>query len=444
MSVVIPSLRAAIAVPSWAKNELWRRARAVPSLDLRFADNKSLVDAVTGASLVTFTRASDGMFVGSDGVLQTAATDVPRFDHNPTTGESLGLLVEEQRTNSVRNNTMVGAVAGTPGTLPTNWVGASLGIGISREIIGTGTANGIDYIDVKYSGTTTGSGVINLSPDDGVIASSGQAWTSSAYVTLLGGSTANLTLIHRIRQAALAGVFIAATDQTLSPVSGDLIKNRYSVTLSSAPATIASLGQYFLLSFAASGLAVDITLRIGLPQLEQGATASSVIPTTTAAVTRSADVASITGSAFSSWYQSGVGSLYGETISRSSGLLDAGGIGFGVAVFSDGTNDNRIRFGVTGTGTVWIAATNTEASLTVGTYTAGASFKLAAAYAVNDFAFTKDAATVQVDTSGVVPTVSQLSIGRSNVASGLLTGTIRRLCYWPTRLPDSTLQAVTQ
>jgi hypothetical protein len=71
----------------------------VPSLDLRFADNKSLVDAVTGASLVTFTRASDGTFTDSAGVIQTAATDVPRFDHNPTTGESLGLLVEEQRTN---------------------------------------------------------------------------------------------------------------------------------------------------------------------------------------------------------------------------------------------------------------------------------------------------------------------------------------------------------
>jgi hypothetical protein len=42
MSVVIPSLRGAIAVPGWAKNDLWRRARAVPSLDLRFADNKSL------------------------------------------------------------------------------------------------------------------------------------------------------------------------------------------------------------------------------------------------------------------------------------------------------------------------------------------------------------------------------------------------------------------
>jgi hypothetical protein len=32
-------------------------------------------------------------------VLQTASANVARFDHNPVTGESLGLLVEEQRTN---------------------------------------------------------------------------------------------------------------------------------------------------------------------------------------------------------------------------------------------------------------------------------------------------------------------------------------------------------
>ena len=88
----------ALAGP-WVQNSLWTAARAVPSLDLRFAYNKSLVDAVTGAQLVTFTRASSGTFVGSDGVLQTAATNEPRFDHNPTTGESLGLLVEEARTN---------------------------------------------------------------------------------------------------------------------------------------------------------------------------------------------------------------------------------------------------------------------------------------------------------------------------------------------------------
>ena len=52
-------------------NELWRRARAVPSLDLQFADRKSLVDATTGSNLVTFTRASSGTYVGSDGLIKT-------------------------------------------------------------------------------------------------------------------------------------------------------------------------------------------------------------------------------------------------------------------------------------------------------------------------------------------------------------------------------------
>ena len=65
----------ALAGP-WVKNELWRRARAVPSLDLRFADNKSLVDATTGSNLVDFTRASSGTYVGSDGLIKTATTNL--------------------------------------------------------------------------------------------------------------------------------------------------------------------------------------------------------------------------------------------------------------------------------------------------------------------------------------------------------------------------------
>jgi len=39
-----------------------------------------------------------------------------------------------------------------------------------------------------------------------------------------------------------------------------------------------------------TGTAIDLTLRIGSPQLEQQAVASSPIPTTAAAVTRPADV----------------------------------------------------------------------------------------------------------------------------------------------------------
>ena len=76
MSLALAGKRAALLPGAWARNDLWRRARAVPSLDLRFADNKSLTDAVTGQSLVTFTRASSGTYVGSDGLVKTATTNL--------------------------------------------------------------------------------------------------------------------------------------------------------------------------------------------------------------------------------------------------------------------------------------------------------------------------------------------------------------------------------
>lgn len=53
------------------------------------------------ADLVTFTRASTGTFVGSNGLIQTAAIDEPRFQYDPITLARKGLLVESQRTNII-------------------------------------------------------------------------------------------------------------------------------------------------------------------------------------------------------------------------------------------------------------------------------------------------------------------------------------------------------
>lgn len=64
-----------------------------PTLNLNFAKTKRLDPRIT------FSRSSSGTYVDANGVIQSAATNVARFDHNPTTGESLGLLVEEARTN---------------------------------------------------------------------------------------------------------------------------------------------------------------------------------------------------------------------------------------------------------------------------------------------------------------------------------------------------------
>jgi hypothetical protein len=67
-----------------------------PSLDLNFARTKRLDPRIT------FTRASSGTYVDENGVIQSAASGVARFDHDPVTGESLGLLVEEARANLLK------------------------------------------------------------------------------------------------------------------------------------------------------------------------------------------------------------------------------------------------------------------------------------------------------------------------------------------------------
>jgi hypothetical protein len=76
----------------------------VPSLDLVFTSPRARLKNVAGDSSieVEFSRSQDtqASYIKSDGIIGYAATDVPRFDHDPVTGESLGLLIEEGRTNS--------------------------------------------------------------------------------------------------------------------------------------------------------------------------------------------------------------------------------------------------------------------------------------------------------------------------------------------------------
>ena len=55
---------------------LWDRAGTRPSLDQQFADRKDLIDAISGQQLITHTRASSGTYVGSDGLIKTATTNL--------------------------------------------------------------------------------------------------------------------------------------------------------------------------------------------------------------------------------------------------------------------------------------------------------------------------------------------------------------------------------
>ena len=116
-----------------------------PSLDLNFARTRALDPRITFTRIMT--GASVATFVGSDGLIKTAGNNVPRFDHNPTTGESLGLLVEEARTNLLLNSATLSTqsvtVAAAANTLSFYGTGTVTLTGVSTAgpLVGTGANN---------------------------------------------------------------------------------------------------------------------------------------------------------------------------------------------------------------------------------------------------------------------------------------------------------------
>ena len=374
----------------------------------------------------------------------SAINSAPRFDHNPTTGESLGLLVEEARTNSIRNNTMVGAVAGTPGTLPTNWSTFTTTSGISRTIVGTGTENGITYIDLQIAGTATANVAITIAnePNNFVAAANGQSWTYSAYVKLVAGSFSGFNSPQIIVEEYSAGaVFLAG--QTTSVPAPTATLTRLSATRTNTNA-LTAFEYAGIRHYVNTGNTVDMTLRIGLPQLEQGAFATSAIPTTTATVTRAADVASITGSNFSSWYNQTEGTVFAEC----SALLNTNQ---GICSFRDsasGTTNARLRkttlnsySGVLrdGGGTKDIVVTPSPA------LTAGQNIKIALGFKTNDCAFTGGGQTPGTQNTFTLALMNTFDInGSVALGESAANTTIKRLTYWPVRFASNILQAITQ
>lgn len=413
--------------------------QAKPSLDLNFAGNKSLMDRISGNNLITFTRASSGTFTNSTGVLQTASTDVPRFDHNLSTGESLGLLIEEQRTNSIRNNTMGGTVVGTPGTLPTNWAYTGAGLGtLSSQVVASGIINGIDYIDIRIFGTTsTTSTNIRFENPANITTVLGDNWTNSVYIAMIAGSVNNITGVGvgLIERNNVGGFLIASTTTIRSLLTSTL--TRYNHTRTTSQPTVAQIEPNVQFAFN-SGVAIDITIRIGLPQIESALFATSVIKTTGSAATRNADVANITGTNFSNWYNATEGTFYSQYRNQAVGngaILEA----------NDNTANERINIRVDGTDPRFFVndGGSEQANLNGGTVVANISYKSAGAYKINDFAFCHIGGAVQTDTSGTIPTVNRLFIGR-NQPGAYLNGHISRLAYYPARISNANLQRITQ
>jgi hypothetical protein len=410
---------------------------AIPSLDFNF-----VTDAFPGT--VTFTRASSATFFDSAGVLQSAAIDVPRFDYNPATLAARGLLIEESRTNSIRNNTVVGAVAGTPGTLPTNWNVSTALTGLTREVVGTGTESGITYIDIRLSGTPSAAGTYLFLTETttAAAAASGQTWTNSGYFKLQAGSTTGISAFRLyFQENNSGGGYLTEQNITVTtPTSAALSTQRVSGSRTLNQATTAFVMPGF--NFTLTGVAIDITLRIGLPQLEAGAFATSVIPTTTTALTRAADVASV--NTLSPWYNAAESTLYLEAVP-----VGVRSVASPIVTIDDGTTSNRIAMTATAANamqnsTVVSGALSGNSTSPATTYAAGSTYKIAFAVQLDNVQSASGGASGIVDTTALIPSgLTALKFTGQGASSGLNNFWFRRFTYYPRRLSNAELQAIT-
>ena len=371
-----------------------------PTLNLNFARTKALDPRVT------FTRASTATFVGANGLIQTAASGAARFDHNPATGESLGLLVEEARTNLITYSEQLNNAA---------W-----------QSISTGTPVVTPNALVAPDGTIT---------SDLVVGDHINTWIANNVGAVNAGQYSfSVWLKSDIAQTADIFMSYGATDALTYSVTTTW--QRFTLTATRA----ATAGLYV-------GINVGNAKNIYIwgAQLEAGSFPTSYIPTSGSTVTRAADVASMTGTNFSSWYRQDEGTAYIKTVNRSINSpaaplvfsVGAGGFPFNELLEWDGTGStNAILL------RVFTTAGVQSANIT-GTVNSANNVNIAAgAFKLNNFAVSLNGNTPLVDNSGDLSVVDTLHIGK-NWSTSRYSGTIARLAYYPVRLPDAQLQALT-
>lgn len=261
-----------------------------PSLGVDFASTKRIPPEMQ------FSRASTGTYIGSDGLIKTAAINEPRFDHDPLTGKIRGLLVEESRTNLITYSQQINSSFYTNG-----YSGGSL-IGNTTETLapdGTYTAS---KCIANNGATNVWWGKYGI---QGISVISGTSYTISCFFKPAEFNTINF--IGDIRDGGgldFGGAFTLTGNGVASGSGGTFqyafiqpLPNGWykcSVTGTSNATTTEEPG--FAL-FNISGNGVSGIYAWGF-QMETGASPTSYIPTTTTAVTRAADTLTVPTSKF--------------------------------------------------------------------------------------------------------------------------------------------------
>ena len=381
------------------------------------------------ADLITFTRSTTATFVGSNGLIQSAAIDAPRFDFVPVTLAPKGFLIEEQRVNLLLYSEEFDNAG---------WSKTNSTITANATTAPDGTLAGDKH--VPDLAVTMGVGATETRVFQSPSATSGTSYTFTIYAKegefdqIEFGIIATPTVTARC--SLTSGTVISGAGASITPAGNGWYRCTLTVVAGATGALAVRWSAKDSVALVGDGTS---GIFVWGAQFEAGTFPTSYIPTVAATVTRAADVAAITGADFTPWFNASEGTIVvsGDSV-RPIGSSPATRI----FQFDDGTTANNIRTGGLSTlqvvdGGVALVSISATPSIPFD----GTVFKFASAFRLNDFA-TVTTGAVDTDTSGTIPTVTQLSLGGSPLAGGLLNGHLRNITYYPTRLTDAQLQAL--
>jgi len=357
----------------------------------------------------------------------SAAVYGPRFDFDPVTLAARGLLVEEQRTNLLTYSEQFDNAAWVKsGTTVTANAAAAPNGTVTADLVTANTSSSFGFL---YSNNIA-SGVFTTS----VYAKQG----TQRYIQFLSTATtaywANFDL-----QDGLA--YAGGTTSSVSIVSVGNGWYRCSLSVTDSNSNQPTIGFVTSLNSArAPSTTLTTNCYLWGAQLEAGSFATSYIPTIASTVTRSADVASV--NTLSPWFNATEGTLFAEYNNPYPVAADQY-----VAVLQDASyvaNAISIRNYTTAIiNQVWAGSVR-QVDIVDGTASANATSKTTFAYQLNNSAASSNGGTAVVDTTCTMPTgILTLNIGNRNGNSEFKNGYIRRIAYYPRRLTNAELQALT-
>lgn len=361
----------------------------------------------------------------------TRGSTVVGYRKNTSTAyfRSKGLKVEIASTNQVTNSDDLSTAAFSNAS-PTANVSAGPDGTNTLDRLTTSAASGVAYKSFAAAGNTKQCFSIFFRAVDNVNVTLKITWYNGG-ATQTSSMTFNPSTLAADATPTLSGAGAGLCG--VEPVA----KGLYRAFVSGTGTDAANATVQIAVIVATSGTSVDL----GGWQAEQTLRPTSYIPTTSAAVTRSAEQVSIGGADFTNVYNSVEGTMLAEFY-VGNGIVDTSVHELHTVMMTDSglTNGIRCRL-VTGTGATGTADFFTQSpswDSTGAAVAAGTVARIAGRYRQSDWASAVNGGAVETKIQALIPTPDRFQLSAGLTGSSYL----RRFTYWPRGLSNDQIQAI--